>query len=81
MNISLQFGAEDAVTEDEKSRVWDRSPHAGTFFNNYFIQSDPTRLGDGKYDFTETYVNAMRELAAMEPRFVAGRHFCMSISS
>lgn len=81
MHISLQFGAEDAVTEDEKSRVWDRSPHNGTFFNTYFIQSNPTNLGEGKYDFTETYVNAMRKLAELEPRFVAGKHCFLTITA
>lgn len=80
MNISVQFPAEEAQTDDEKERIWDRGPDKGTFFVSFYIQTHPAKV-DGKYDFTEVYPAALREVMALDRRIAEGKHFSIQIIS
>jgi hypothetical protein len=86
MNISVQFSGDDAVTDDERERIHKTGPHTGTFFNSVFIQSKPVLLEkdeenylNNKYDFTDAYMEAMKELLEQEPRVVEGKALRISI--
>lgn len=79
MHISVQYSGEDAVTEDERSRIHTSGPDAGTFYNGHFITANPVTLEDGKYDFTEAYPEALRQFLIEEPRAAEGKGLRISI--
>lgn len=79
MHISAQFAAEDAVTEDEKSRVHTSGPDTGTFFNSIFVSVTPVRNEDGSMDFSAAYCEGLAQFMKEEPRAAKGKAFRISI--
>lgn len=86
MHFSVQFSGEDAITDDERSRIWTRGSDTGTFFNSVFIQSRPVLLEtnednylNNRYDFNDVYVNAMKEFLKLEPRVGEGKALRVAI--
>lgn len=79
MHISAQFGAEDAVTEDEKSRVHTSGSDTGTFYTSFFTQVSPIRNEDGSMDFSAAYCEALAQFMKEEPRAAEGKAFRISI--
>lgn len=80
MNISAQFPDYEAITDDEKSRVWTTGPDRGTFYVSFYVAIHPEMV-DGVYDFSETYPNALREAIAREPRIAQGKHMKLVITA
>lgn len=79
MHISVQYSGEDAVTDDERARIHTSGSDAGTFYNGHFIDERPVTLEEGKYDFTEAYLEALRKFFIEEPRAAEGKGLRISI--
>lgn len=79
MHINVQYSGEEAVTEDERSRIWTTGPDTGTFYNGHFIDEPPVTLEDGKYDFREAYLEGLRKFFIEEPRAAEGKALRISI--
>lgn len=80
MYISAQLPAEEAVTEDEKSQVHTRGEHMGTFFTGITVQLHPKENGTGEYDFSEAYMEALKQFLEQEPRVAQGKSFGFNFS-
>lgn len=79
MHISVQFPADEAITDDELRRIHQDGPYSDSFFNSYFFDTRPERK-DGVLDFSEAWISALKELFNLEPRIAQGRHYSISFS-
>lgn len=81
MHISARMPESEAKTEQERNRVHEDGPDRGFFYLSKYIPTESKKIEGkvGQYDFTEAYLETMRQFLIEEPRVAEGRASTVSI--
>lgn len=72
VHISAKMPASEAVTPEERERVWTSGPDEGYFFISQNMLVEPAHE-NGVYDFKEAYLEGLRQFMDANPRVTQGR--------